>query len=162
LKSLRADFFQVSKKGAIKMDIPTLANATWQAIQPLLPLLAAKGAEEIGKQAGVSLWEAVSAKFEKKPETKKVAEKLLAEPESAKMQGAFQYHLEELLEEDADFAVELEKLLESAGTTYSAINIGDGAIAQGEGATAVGKGGVYIGGSAKGNTIVTGDGNLVE
>ena len=92
---------KISKKEQ-KIDIPTLANSVWQAIQPLLPILAVKGAEEIGKQAGGALWDAVSAKFEKKPETKKVAEKLLAEPESAKMQGAFQYHLEELLEEDAD------------------------------------------------------------
>ena len=53
------------------MDISALTTAAWTAIQPLLPLLAAKGAEELGKGAGGSLWETVKKKFDKKPETKK-------------------------------------------------------------------------------------------
>ena len=144
------------------MDIPTIANSVWTAIQPLLPLLAAKGVEKLGEEAGASLWKVVQEKFEKKPETKKITEKLLAEPESAKMQGTFQYHLEELLENDADFASQLETLLSTVGTTYAANLKGDGAIAQGAGAKAVGKGGVLIEGSMNGSTILTGDGNLIE
>ena len=33
------------------MDIPTIANSVWTAIQPLLPLLAAKGVEKLGEEA---------------------------------------------------------------------------------------------------------------
>ena len=144
------------------MDITTLTTSAWQIIQPLLPLLAAKGAEELGKQSGGALWEAVKKKFEKKPETKKVVEKLIAQPQNTAVQGAFQYHLEELLENDKVFLSQLEALIEKVGTSYTAKLEGNGAIAQGEGATAVGAGGVYIGGSSEGNTIVTGDGNLIE
>ena len=144
------------------MDISTLTTSAWQIIQPLLPLLAAKGAEELGKQSRGALWEAVKKKFEKKPETKKVVEKLIAQPQNTTVQAAFQYHLEELLENDQVFLSQLEALVEKVGTSYTAKLEGNGAIAQGEGATAVGAGGVYIGGNAAGNTIVTGDGNLIE
>ena len=99
------------------MDMPTLANSVWQVILPLLPLIATKGAEKIGEEAGKSLWGAIKEKFDGKPETKKVAEKLLAEPESTKMQTVFQYQLEELLEEDVVFANQLEALLKTADTS---------------------------------------------
>ena len=151
------------------MDIPTLANSVWQVILPLLPLIATKGAEKLGEEAGTSLWgegaslwEAVKEKFDGKAETKKVAEKLLAEPESTKMQTVFQYQLEELLEEDANFVKELEKLLETAEMSNTAHVIGGGTVVQGNNSVGVGQGGVYIGGNSEGNTIVTGDGNLVE
>ena len=144
------------------MDIPTLANSVWQVILPLLPLLATKGAEKIGEEAGASIWEAVKEKFDGKLETKKVAEKLLAEPESAKMQTVFQYQLEELLEEDESFVKELEKLLEAVEISNTAHVIGGGTVVQGNNSVGVGQGGVYIGGNSEGNTIVTGDGNLVE
>ena len=144
------------------MDIPTLTNSVWQMILPLLPLLAAKGAEKFGEKAGASLWEAVKEKFDGKPETKKVAEKLLAEPESAKMQTVFQYQLEELLEEDESFVKQLEKLLETAGMSNTAQVVGGGTVVQGNNSVGVGQGGIYIGGNSEGNTIVTGDGNLIE
>jgi len=54
------------------MDINTLTTSVWRILQLLLPLLAAKGAEELGKQSGAALWDAVKKKFEKNPETKKV------------------------------------------------------------------------------------------
>ena len=144
------------------MDIPTLAIDVWTVVLPLLPLLASKGAEKLGEEAGGALWTAVKEKFEKKPETKKVVDKLLKDPESTKMQGAFQYQLEELLEKDENFVKELAALLKNAQKSYKAELKGNGAIAQGNGATAVGAGGVSIGGSVSGNTIVTGDGNLIE
>ena len=144
------------------MDITTFSTSAWQIIQPLLPLLAAKGAEELGKQSGGALWEAVKKKFEKKPETKKIVEKIITQPENTTVQGAFQYHLEELLENDQAFLSQLEALVEKVGTNYTAKLEGSGSIAQGEGATAVGAGGVYIGGNSAGNMIVTGDENLIE
>jgi len=86
----------------------------------------------------------------------------MAHPENTAVQGAFQYHLEEMLEQDKTFLSQLEALVEKVGTIYTAHLEGSGAIAQGEGATAVGAGGVYIGGNAEGSTIVTGDGNVIE
>ena len=143
------------------MDIPTLANSVWTAILPLLPLIASKGAEKLGEEAGASLWNAVKAKFDTQPATKKIAEKLLAEPKSEKMQTVFQYQLEEALEEDAEFAKTLASLLEKAEISYKAEVNGDGVVVQGNNSVGVGKGGVYIGGKAENNTIVTGNGNLV-
>jgi len=144
------------------MDIPTLTTSAWQVIQPLLPLLAAKGAEELGKQAGGALWGAVKEKFDDKPAAKETLEDLLKSPEDSDQQAAFRVQLKKLLQDDAEFASQLETLLQAASTSYTANLEGDGAIAQGDGATAVGKGGVYVGGNSEGNTIVTGNGNLIE
>ena len=143
------------------MDIPTLATAAWTVIAPLLPMIASKGTEEWGKQVGGTLWEAVKKKFDSDPETKKVVEKLLSQPKNERVQGAFQYHLEELLEADAAFAKKLETLIKNTAKSYIAYLEGGGAIAQGEGATAVGAGGISIGGSVSGSTIVTGNQNVI-
>jgi hypothetical protein len=143
------------------MDIPTLANSTWTAIQPFLPIIATKGAEELGKRAVGEVWDLVKKKFEKDPKSEKLVKKLVENPQDNKVQGAFQYQLEELLEEDATFADQLEKLLASAGSDYKAQVIGDGAIAQGTGAKAVGKGGVIVDGNVTGN-IVTGNNNKIN
>ncbi len=72
------------------MDIPHLTAAVWQVFQPYLPLLAAKGVEELGKRAVGELWEAVKKCFAQKDETKKLADKLLASPNDPAVQGAFQ------------------------------------------------------------------------
>jgi len=144
------------------MDIAYLSTAIWQALQPLLPLIAAKGAEELGKRAVGELWPAVKAKFEGKPAAKEALRDLLASPADADLQAAFRVQLKKLLAEDSAFAAQLSDLLKAAGQQYHAALQGDGASAQGDGASAVGKGGVYIGGSARDNTIITGDENQVD
>ena len=143
------------------MDITLLTITAWQAIQPLLPLIVTKGAEELGKRAVGGLWESVKRKFDSKPAAKEALSDLLTSPADADLQAAFRVRLKKLLVEDATFAVQLSDLLEAAGTQYNAALQGNGAIAQGDGATAVGKGGVYIGGSARDDTIITGDENKV-
>lgn len=144
------------------MDIPTLASAAWTALAALLPLIASKGAEKLGEEAGGTLWTVVKEKFEKEPATQKVTEKLLAAPENEKMQAVFQYQLEEALEEDAKFAKTLASLLEKAGKSYQANVDGDGVVVQGDHSVGVAKGGVYIGGKAENNTIVQGNNNKIE
>ncbi|MBT7188757.1 MAG: SUMF1/EgtB/PvdO family nonheme iron enzyme [Anaerolineae bacterium] len=129
------------------MDIPALTTSVWQMIEPLLPLLAAKSTEEFGKEAGSTLWDVVKKKFDDNPATQKVTEKLIAQPENTAVQGAFQYHLEEMLERNATFSKQLEALFQATGTTYAANLEGDGAIAQGAGAVALGAGAKYIGGN---------------
>ncbi len=144
------------------MDIPQLTTAVWQLIQPYLPLLAAKGGEELGKRAVGEVWEAVKGRFAQKDETKKLTDKLLAEPGNPAVQGAFQYHLQDLLEADADFARALAALVEAAGGQYQAVVHGCGAVAQGPGAKAVGAGGVLIEGDVRGSAIISGDNNEVK
>ena len=144
------------------MDITILTIAAWQAIQPLLPLIVTKGAEELGKRAVGEIWETVKGKFEGKPAAKEALNDLLTSPEDADLQAAFRVQLKKLLAEDTAFAAQLDGLLKAAGAQYHAALQGDGAIAQGDGATAVGKGGVYVGGSARNTTIITEDGNKVD
>ena len=143
------------------MDIPTLATAAWTVIAPLLPMIASKGAEKLGEEAGASLWTAVKEKFEKKPAAQESLEDLLKDPKDEDFQAAFRVQLKKALLEDDDFAKELAPLVEKAEQSFKATLIGDGAIAQGDNATAVGKGAVNIGGSASGSTIVTGNGNKI-
>jgi hypothetical protein len=81
------------------------------------------------------------------------------------VQGAFQYQLEKLLENDEAFAQKLDALVKEAKkvdlTSMSATLTGDGAIAQGENAKAAGAGGVMVGGNVSGN-IVTGNSNVIS
>lgn len=132
-------------------DITHLVNSTWTSIQPLLPIIAAKGAEEVGKLAVSEIWDLVKKKFAEKPETQKKVEKLLSDPENTDRQAAFRVALEEILEDDPAFGAELQKLLPAAsGESYNATLTRDGAIAQGQNARAVGAGGIMVGGNVSG------------
>jgi hypothetical protein len=144
------------------MDIPAIVSSVWIAIQPLLPLLATKGAEKLGEEVGGALWEAVQKKFKNKPTAKESLEDLKRTPEDSDIQAAFRVQLKKVLQEDSAFVKELELLLESVESSHKAKLDGGGAIAQGEGATAVGKGGINIGGSVSGSTIITGNKNKVS
>ena len=144
------------------MDIPTLASAAWTALAPLLPLIASKGAEKLGKGAGGALWTAVKEKFAKKPAAQESLEDLLKAPKDKDFQAAFRVQLKKALLDDEDFAKTLAPLIEKAEASYKAKLKGAGAIAQGEGATAVGKGGINIGGSVTGSTIMTGNNNKIK
>ena len=132
------------------LEIPALVTAAWTVLQPLLPIIAAKGAEKLGESAGAGVWQAIQTKFESKPATKEALEELVKDPKDSDTQGAFRSQLKKLLTADAAFAAQLSKLVESAGSDYKAQVIGDGAIAQGDNAKAVGAGGIMIGGNVSG------------
>ena len=132
------------------IEIPALVTTAWTTLQPLLPVIAAKGAEEIGKRAVGEVWDLVKKKFDTKEAAREALADLLKNPKDEDAQGAFRLQLKKFLSEDQDFAGELSKLLESAGSEFKAQNIGDGAIAQGAGAKAVGAGGIMIGGNVSG------------
>lgn len=148
--------------------ISALVASAWNLIAPY----AKKAAKQLIEKSGEELpdvivgkvWDTVKEKMEEKPETKSLPTELAATPEDSIVQGAFQYQLKKLLENDEAFARQLEKLVGEAKqvTTYSATLEGSGAIAQGNNAKAVGAGGVYIGGQASSNTIITGDHNSVN
>lgn len=144
------------------MDVAQLTTSVWTALQPFLPLIASKGAEELGRRAVGELWETVRRKLSTKPASREALEDLLHSPQDADLQAQFRAQLKKALAEDPTFAASLAALLDVAGVEYSAYLEGDGAIAQGPGAKAVGKGGVMIEGNVSDSTIVTGDKNRVE
>lgn len=139
------------------IEIPVLVTSTWTALQPFLPIIAAKAAEEIGKTAVAEVWTAIKKKFDTKEAAKEALADLLKDPQDSDAQGAFHKQLRKLLEEDNSFASDLANLLEKAGSNYNAQVIGGGAIAQGDGAKAVGQGGILIEGGMNGGTINTDD-----
>jgi hypothetical protein len=146
------------------VDVVALANSVWTMVQPYLPVLATKAADEITKKVpeAVSLvWEKIKKKFEAKPAAQEAMEDVLKSPEDPDTQATFRQQLKKAMTEDESFASGLAKLLEAAGDAYKASLIGDGASAQGAGAKAVGKGGVMIGGDVNGN-FVMGDHNSIR
>ena len=136
------------------LEIPVLVTAAWTALQPLLPVIAAKGAEKLGEAAGSDLWTAVKKKFDTKTAAKEALEELLKAPQDVDVQGQFRVQLKKFLQEDASFAADLSRLLESAGSDFKGQVIGGGALAQGNGAKAVGAGGMLIEGDVTGNITI--------
>jgi hypothetical protein len=130
------------------LEIPVLVTSAWTAVQPFLPIIATKGAEKLGEALVTDLWTAIKKKFDTKAAAREALEELLKAPADVDVQGAFRLQLKKLLQEDASFATDLEKLLTAAGSDFKGQVIGGGALAQGNGATAVGQGGIYIGGKA--------------
>lgn len=137
------------------MDINALASSLTTALVPLLPYLfkaGEKAAEETGKAVagqswewGRSLWSKLKPKVEAKPAALEAAQDVAQTPEDEDLQVALRVQLRKLLTEDQSLAEEVSSWLEqgkAAGITV----------------TASGERSVAIGGDAKGNTIVTGDG----
>jgi len=145
------------------LDLALLTTSIWTTLQPYVPILATKAAEEIGAKvpgAVGKVWGALQKKFNSKAAAKEALEDLLKSPEDGDLQAAFRVQLKKLLEEDGAFATDLDQLIKATGTSYNARLEGDGAIAQGDGARAVGKGGVIVDGNVSGSSIITGNNNV--
>jgi hypothetical protein len=161
---MKEDRFKASTGRHTMTDIASLTTGVWTMIQPYLPILATKAAEEIGTkvpEAVGKVWDAISKKFETKSAANEALADVLKAPDDSDTQAAFRQQLKKIMAEDTSFAIDLSKLLEAAGGTYRASLTGSGAIAQGTGAKAVGQGGVMIGGDVTGN-FVMGDENTVN
>lgn len=144
------------------IEIPALVTSSWAALQPFLPIIATKAAEEVGKTAVAEVWTAIKKKFDMKESAKEALADLLKDPQDADAQGAFRKQLKKLLEEDSSFANDLASLLEKVGSDYKGQVIGDGALAMGTGAKAVGKGGILIEGGMTGSNLVLGNNNTIN
>lgn len=144
------------------IEIPALVTSSWAALQPFLPIIATKAAEEVGKTAVAEVWTAIKKKFDMKESAKEALADLLKDPQDADAQGAFRKQLKKLLEEDSSFANDLASLLDKAGSDYKGQVIGDGALAMGTGAKAVGKGGILIEGGMTGSNLVLGNNNTIN
>ena len=139
------------------IEIPVLVTSAWTMLQPYLPVLAAKAAEEAGKkvpEAAIKVWEMVKSKFASNPAAQKALEQVANEPDDPDLQGQFRAQLKTLLKEDAAFMTGLSAILEKSGSDFKGQVIGDGAIAQGPGAKAVGAGGILVEGNVDGGITI--------
>ena len=135
------------------MDVNVLASSVTTALVPFLPYLlkaGEKAAEETGKKAvdqswewGKSLWSKLKPGVEAKPAALEAAQDVAHAPEDEELRIALRVQLRKLLTEDQSLAEEVSRLLEQGKAA---------------GITSSGDRNVVIGGDAKGNTIVTGDG----
>ncbi len=145
-----------------------LVAGTWKVLEPFIKKagnkLLEKASDLLPEEVG-KVWDVVKAKMETKPETASIPTDLANKPDNPAVQGAFQYQLEKLLDNDEAFKQQLNALVEKAKqvtvTNMSATLTGNGAIAQGNNAKAVGAGGVMIGGDVTGN-IIMGDNNSIN
>ena len=147
------------------IEIPALVSTAWTVLQPYLPLLATKAAEEVGKNIPTTvgkIWGAIKKKFDTKEAAREALEDLLKDPKSEESQMVFKVQLKKALKEDDRFVAELTELLQAAGSDFKAKLDGAGAIAQGAGAKAVGKNGVLIDGDVSNSNIISGNNNRVN
>lgn len=154
------------------MDLKLLADAAVIALAPVLPYLIAGGTEavkaageKVGEgtvELGRKLWGNLRKPVEESPRARGAAEEVAEAPDDGDARAGLRRQLLKILEADPDLALEVQKLLDSAGrgTSYRATLQGSGAIAQGRGAIAVGEGGVAVRGDVTGNVSTgrTGDG----
>jgi hypothetical protein len=141
-------------------QIMTLTGSVLPALQPYLPVLAGAAMEKTVEiafeklpEAVGKLWQALKAKFDTKAGAKEILQDLLKEPGNADVQAAFRVQLKKLLEEDEQFAGQVQRLLAEspAGVSYRAEASGAGVIVQGEKNTVAGAGGVIVKGDVKGD-----------
>jgi hypothetical protein len=137
------------------MDISALASSLTTALVPLLPYLlkaGEKAAEETGKAVAgqswewtKSLWTKLKPGVEAKPAALEAAQDVAHAPEDKDLQAVLRVQLKKLLTEDQSLAEEVSGWLEQGKAAGNTVTVS-------------GERNVAIGGDAKGNTIVTGDG----
>jgi hypothetical protein len=142
------------------VDPLTLAGTAVTFLAPYLVKAGEKAAEEVGKRlpdAPAKIWQAIMARFAGKPVAEEAVKDIIANPDDADNQAGFRKELRKVLEADATFAAELERLLAEAqrqrGGTIS--NTGSGAVAT-SGGVAAGAGGAAIKGSVQGGIHIGG------
>ncbi|MBK5278398.1 MAG: hypothetical protein JJE09_06010 [Bacteroidia bacterium] len=145
--------------------IPIIAS-TWSLIAPYVKKVGGKVAEKATESLPDitgKIWDLIKNKLESQQETQSLPDDLVKNPEEQMVQGAFQYQLKKLLENDEAFAKQLESLIKEAkrDTTTAATLHGSGAIAQGQGARAIGEGGISIEGDVSGGNITIGNKNRI-
>ncbi len=141
------------------MDLHTFIPQITEFLLPFLPSLlqaGEKAAEEAGKGLGAAAWEHAKAlwatlrpKVEAHPAAREAVQDAAHHPQDADAQAALRRQLAKLLAEDEALAAEVARLWQEAQAAGVTV------IASGERSVA-------IGGSISGNTIITGDDNVVH
>jgi hypothetical protein len=142
------------------MDPVTVATAAVSVLSPYLVKVGEKAAEEVGKRLPDlpgKLWNAIIGKFRGKPAAEEAVQDLLANPDDDDNRAAFRKELRKVLETDASFAAEFERLLGSAqGTGGDTITVTGSGAAATRGGTAAGAGGVAVRGDVHGGVNIGG------
>jgi hypothetical protein len=114
-----------------------------------------KPAETLGEKlpAGIAMvWKEVTSRFKGKPAAEEAVKDLVARADDPDCQAAFRKELRKLLEADAQFFCQLERLLATASAD-PINNDGPGAVAT-HGGVAAGEAGVAVGGDVHGDINV--------
>lgn len=136
------------------METTALVQTLTALLAPALPYLLKAGesaAEKIGEDAwekAKTLWGKISGKIKAKPSALEAVEDVANAPADEDAQAVLRVQLKKMLTEDAGLAKELEQMISMWQKSGSM-------------AIAVGERSVAAGGDVKGNTIVTGDQNVV-
>jgi hypothetical protein len=141
------------------ISIAPLVISAWKLIAPYAKKVGGKlveKASDVLPGAVGKVWDTVKGKMEERPETKTLPTDLAATPDDQSVQGAFQYQLKKLLENDDAFAQQLEKLVNDA--KEGSISNRDGVVATNH-SNAIGR--IDVGGDLSGN-IVVGNKNSVN
>jgi len=134
------------------MSVQAIAVAATALLGPYLAkageAFAKKAGEKLAEKAG-ALYQAVKKKFKGDAYAEQTLARVEEKPELEGRQAALKEVLTEKLEEDADFAETVRRLVEEAkaADTRNVIAFGERSVA--------------VGGDVSGSTIITGDGNVV-
>ncbi len=128
------------------MDLAQLVQQITAALQPHLSTLLTAGETAAGTEGGKRIVSAIWEKLKGKPKVVEAAQELAEDPKDEDAQEIFARRIKKALKNDPELQAELTKLLSQAGSSLVQAS-GDRAVA--------------IGGNASGNTIITGDNNVV-
>jgi hypothetical protein len=104
------------------MDPQVIGVVATTAVGFLVSYLA-KAGEVVVKQAGEDIYQAIKARFSKKPAAQEALVDLAKAPDDADLQASLRVQLKKLLAEDAAFAGQLQDLLQEAGGTEAGATI---------------------------------------
>lgn len=104
------------------MDPQTISVIATTAVGFLSPYLA-KAGEVAAKKVGEDIYQALKARFGKKPAAQEALADLEKAPSDTDLQAALRVQLKKLLVEDEAFAAQLQQLLQKAGGTEAGATI---------------------------------------
>ena len=104
------------------MDPQTISVIATTAVGFLSPYLA-KAGEVAAKKVGEDIYQALKARFSKKPAAQEALADLEKAPDDTDLQAALRIQLKKLLAEDEAFAAQLQHLLKEAAGTEAGVTI---------------------------------------
>lgn len=104
------------------MDPQTISVIATTAVGFLSPYLA-KAGEVAAKKVGEDIYQALKARFGKKPAAQEALADLEKAPSDTDLQAALRVQIKKLLVEDEAFAAQLQQLLQKTGGTEAGATI---------------------------------------
>ena len=142
--------------GVVYVDFGLLATGAVALLVPFLKGLLSSGqdaAEQLGEEVGRkgwgfarTLWGKLRGKIDERPAAREAVEDVAANPDNERARAALEWQVQKLLEEDACFAEDVQKLLQNAETA-NVITVT---------VTASGERAIAVGGNVSGSKFRTG------